>query len=458
MKMKTSICAAVILLAIGCKKENVTQPVSASSSDGQVAQTQTPYEYAPNQVLVKFKGGLSDMQKNSMIATVQGNITKRLLTRTMQRSGDMEGLYVLKVGDDVMDAIEKLKQLENVVYAEPNYFYKHDAVSNDPYFTNGSLWGMYGKTTSPANQYGSGAATAWALGYTGSSSVYVGVIDEGAMYSHQDLTGNIWTNPFDPVDGADNDGNGYIDDTHGWDFFYNDNSTYDGTADDHGTHVSGTIGAKGGNAIGVAGVNWNVTIISAKFLGPAGGYTDDAVEACDYITDLKSRHGLKIVATNNSWGGGGYSQALKDAIDRAGTSDILFVAAAGNYSSNNDVSAYYPSSYTSTNLISVASITSTGSLSYFSNYGATAVDLGAPGSGVISTVPGGASGSYASYDGTSMATPHVTGTAALYASVKTTANAAAIKAAILACATATPTPSLSGKCVTGGRLNIAKLK
>jgi subtilisin family serine protease len=316
---------------------------------------------------------------------------------------------------------------------------------------------MYGDATSPANQYGSQAGEAWAAGNTGNSSVYVGVIDEGVMDAHQDLAGQIWTNPFDPVDGIDNDGNGYKDDLHGWDFDGNNNTTYDGTADDHGTHVAGTIGAKGGNGVGVVGVCWNVKIIVAKFLGRKGGTTANAIKAVDYMTDLKTRHGLNIVATNNSWGGGSFSQGLYDAIARANAAGILFIAAAGNGGSdgvgdNNDATPYYPASYANANIIAVAAITSSGAKSSFSNYGATSVDLGAPGSGIFSTLPGkNNSSTYGSYNGTSMATPHVTGAAALYAASHPGASAADIKSAILSSAVATN--SLSGKCVTGGRLN-----
>ncbi|MBC8155314.1 MAG: S8 family serine peptidase, partial [Bacteroidetes bacterium] len=317
--------------------------------------------------------------------------------------------------------------------------------------------GMYGPATSPANQFGSNAAAAWAAGQTGSATVYVGVIDEGVQVTHPDLSANIWVNPFDPVDGVDNDGNGYRDDRNGWDFAANNNTVYDGgnngRYDDHGTHVAGTIGGKGGNGVGVAGVTWTVKMISTKFLGAQGGTSANAVRAVDYLTDLKLRHGLNIVASNNSWGGGGYSQALFDAINRANNAGILFIAAAGNGGSdgvgdNNDALASYPANYNLPNVISVAAITSAGNKSSFSNFGATTVDIGAPGSGVWSST---AFNTYSSYNGTSMATPHVTGAAALYASVKPGATAAQIKNAILS--SAVPTPSLSGRVVTNGRLD-----
>ncbi len=219
--------------------------------------------------------------------------------------------------------------------------------------------------------------------------------------------------------------------------------------DDHGTHVSGTIGAES-NGTGVVGVNWNVTIISGKFLGRRGGTLANAVKAVDYFTDLKTRHGLNIPATNNSWGGGGFAQSLQDAIERANAANILFVAAAGNDGRNNDATASYPSGYPNANIIAVAAIDKAGLIASFSNYGATKVDIGAPGVGVFSTT---AFNTYSSYSGTSMATPHVTGGAALYAAHHPGSTAATIKTAILS--SAVPTPSLAGKCVTGGRLNVS---
>jgi subtilisin family serine protease len=364
--------------------------------------------------------------------------------------------------------LAKLRANPNVRYAEPDYKVTTDVVPNDMYYQNGTLWGMEGDQSTPASANGSGAAEAWANDQTGTPAgaapVYVGIIDEGIDFNHPDLIGNVWTNPYDtPGDGIDNDGNSYIDDTHGWDFYHNDNTIYDGNGgDQHGTHVTGTIAATGNNGTGVAGVDWNVKYISGKFLGPDGGYISDAIAALDYFTDLKTRHGMNIVAVNNSWGGGGFSQALQDAIVRAAKADILFIAAAGNGGSdnvgdNNDAVPSYPSSFDTTagagydSVIGVAAIASNGTLASFSNYGATSVDLAAPGVGIFSTLPGSA---YGYMSGTSMATPHVTGTVALYAATHPGATASDIRNAILTGAADNPLPSLAGKVATGGRLDV----
>jgi subtilisin family serine protease len=420
-------------------------------------------EHVPDELLVQYRHGASDSDKTAARGRVGAVHVELIVSERWRQDFDFKGdleLVRLPPGIGIAAAVRGLEIDPAIEFAEPNWVYHHTATSNDPYYTNGSMWGMYGDGTSPANQYGSQAGEAWAGGHTGSREVYVGIIDEGVMYTHEDLLANIWTNPFDAVDGKDNDGNGYVDDIHGWDFAGNNNSTYDGAQDDHGTHVAGTIGAVGGNGMGVAGVNWNVTLITAKFLGSRGGTTANAIKAVDYITDLKTRHNLNIVATNNSWGGGGYSSGLYQAIGRANVEDILFVAAAGNGGSdgvgdNIDETPFYPASYDKPNVISVAAITSNGARADFSNYGVTSVDLGAPGVGIWSTLPGKKrnSSAYGSYSGTSMATPHVTGAVALYAASHPLANAEQIKAAILS--STVPTSSLSGKCVTEGRLNVS---
>lgn len=423
-------------------------------------------EFVPGELIVKFRAGASDAARGAALRAANAAVSERILTAAMRSAGDAEGLTVIHTSRAVPDAILALRGNPDVEYAEPNWVYHHEATSNDPYYTDGSLWGMHGDAITPfANPYGSQADEAWAAGHTGSKTVYVGVIDEGIQYNHPDLDGNVWVNPYDPADGVDNDGNGYVDDVRGWDFANNDNTIYDGgtrgSLDKHGTHVSGTIAGRGGNGVGVAGVNWSVTIISGKFLGRNGGTTTNAIKAVDYFTSLKTLHGLNIVATSNSWGGGGFSQALADAINRGGNAGILFIAAAGNggndgVGDNNDVTANYPSNYQCTAngtydcVIAVAAITSTGARSSFSNYGATTVDIGAPGSGIYSSLP---YNGYGSYSGTSMATPHVSGAAALYASTHPGATAAEIRNAILG--SAAPTASLSGRTVTGGRLDIS---
>jgi len=412
--------------------------------------------FVSGEVLVGFKDGVSDAAKAESFNRAGVSFEERIQTRAMRAEG-RQGLHRVFTRRAVADAVRNLAANANVAYAEPNWIYtKHD-VSNDTYANQGSLWGMF-------NNFGANAAAAWSNGFTGSKAVCVGVIDQGIQYTHPDLAANIWTNPNDGGDGLDNDGNGYVDDIHGWDFLHGDNQIFSlNDGDDHGTHVSGTIGAPGNNGIGVAGVNWNVSIISGKFIGSAGGNTADAVKALDYMTGLKLR-GANIVAVNNSWGGGGYSQAMHDAIIRAANQNILFVASAGNNAQNNDIYAVYPANYDSSvgtstqaaagynNVIAVAAIDATGALAGFSDWGASHVHIGAPGVSIASTIP---TDTWASYSGTSMAAPHVTGAAALYASTHPGASGAEIRNAILS--SAAPTSSLAGKTTTGGRLDISAL-
>lgn len=410
-------------------------------------------QHMPSELLVQFYAGFDLNAQTRALARVQGQIAE-VITTSKGRNDNRGDLVRVKlpVGLAIQDALDRLGLETIIEYAEPNWVYQHQATSNDPYVTNGSLWGMTGT-------YGSGASTAWANNKTDCSAVYIGIIDEGYMNTHEDLAANAGTNTSEIANGIDDDGNGLIDDIYGWDFANNDKTTFDGLDDDHGTHVAGTIAGVGANGKGVAGVCWNLKLLSAKFLGKSGGTTANAIKAVDYFTNLKTRtlNPLNIVATNNSWGGGGYSQALKDAIDRAGTASIMFVAAAGNSGTNNDTTASYPSNYASANVIAVAAIDSAGQLANFSQYGATTVHLGAPGVAIVSSVPVRSSKSvvsgYASYSGTSMATPHVTGAVALYKALNPTASLMTVKSAILNATV--PTMALSGKTITGGRLNVS---
>lgn len=305
-------------------------------------------------------------------------------------------------------AIARLKEEHGVQIAEPNLIYRTSAVPNDPDYA--ALWGLKNKgDTDTAGQQGLsgvdvGAERAWDLS-TGSRSVLVAVIDTGVDFSHPDLAPQAWTNDKElhGKPGVDDDGNGLFDDINGYNFA---NSKGDSTDDNgHGSHCAGTIGAKGNDGKGLVGVNWDVRIMAVKFLDKSGsGTLANAVKSIDYARTM----GANIMS--NSWGGGSYSAVLENAIKEASKAGILFTAAAGNDANDNDVRASYPASYNVDNIISVAAIDNRGQLANFSNYGAKTVHVAAPGVNIVSTVPG---GGYASYSGTSMATPHVTGIAAL---------------------------------------------
>ena len=354
-------------------------------------------------------------------------------------------------GADFATVFDWLAADADVAYYEPDAVLGLQVIPDDTSFT--TLWGLNNTGQSGGTvDVDIDAPEAWDV-TTGSSDVVIAVIDTGVDYEHPDLVANMWTNPGEtPDDGIDNDGNGLIDDVYGWDWAYGDNDPMDGAG--HGTHVSGTIGAVGDNATGVVGVNWTVQIMALKFLDNSGyGDTSDAISAVNYATMMKRDYGVNIVATNNSWGGGGSSSAMSAAIEAAGAEDILFIAAAGNggadeIGDDNDVTPYYPATYDLDCVISVASITRTNARSIFSNYGATTVDLAAPGSSIYSTLP---NKKYGTYSGTSMATPHVSGVVALLAAYDPTASAEAIKWAILD--GVDPIAAMDGITVTGGRLN-----
>ena len=459
-KSKLSIAcgfiAASVLVFASCSKEKIavnTVNDSANSNLTEVAVASS--NMVANQALVKFRKGTPTTAKNDAFARISAKTEEFIFTKTMETAGETEGLYLISFPAAVPQALLALQSMPFIEYAEPNYIYQHAATSSDPYFTNGSLWGMTN------TGFGCGAQTAWTNNHTGSSNVVVAVIDEGIDNQHQDLSSNCWINPNETAnDGVDNDANGYIDDVYGWDFDGNNNTTFDGAGDDHATHVAGTIGGLS-NTVGVVGVNWNVKMVSCKFLGSTGGTTANAVKAVDYVTALKNK-GINIVASNNSWGGGGFSASLYDAINRANTAGVLFIAAAGNSGTNNDNTASFPGNYSISNkvggktyaalanMIVVAAIASNGTLASFSQYGAKSVHLGAPGVNIFSSLP---YDTYGSYNGTSMATPHVTGAAALYKANNSGATAANIKAAILN--SVTKISSLTGKCTTGGRLNVS---
>jgi subtilisin family serine protease len=464
----------------------------------------------PTELLVQFRLGIAADSQSGALAAAGGGQSRLLRS---DENGDLLVVSLSANGLSLSAVMTALNNNPNVEFAEPNFLVSVQG-SNDPRYTGGNLWGMYGDQTSPINAFGSQAGEAWVAGQTGSMKTVIGVIDTGIDYRHPDLYLNIWLNPGevptnltlvdvdqdglitfrdlnqsvnahavsdlngngyidagdllrDPrwANGVDNDRNGRIDDLIGWDFVNNDNDPMDGNG--HGTHVAGTIGAIGNNGVGVAGVNWNVQLMALKFLPDSGsGTLSAAISAIDYYTAAAAKYDNgpgNYVATNNSWGGGGYSKSLLDTIVRGANQDVLFVAAAGNGGSdgkgdNNDSFANYPSNYSTLPIVgweavvAVASITSGGALSTFSNYGINTVDLGAPGQSVISTTP---NAGYSTYSGTSMATPHVTGALGLLAAANEALFGAELRDFLLS--TTTATNSLTNRTLTGGRLNISDM-
>ncbi|HEU4930159.1 MAG TPA: choice-of-anchor D domain-containing protein, partial [Candidatus Krumholzibacteria bacterium] len=394
---------------------------------------QQPQTYVPNEVIIK-------LDPNVPAADVSAVRTS--LNAVVKRSFESIGAELWRInGVSVMDAIARFKDDPRVLYIEPNFVVRAiDLFPNDPRFNE--LWGMHNTgQTGGTPDADIDAPEAWSLGTGG--DVIVGVIDTGVDYNHVDLAANIFVNAGEIAgNNIDDDGNGFVDDVRGWDFINNDNNPMDDNG--HGTHVSGTIGGVGNNGVGVVGVSWSARIMPLKFLDAGGfGNTGDAIEAVEYGTMM----GVKL--TSNSWGGGGFSQGLKDAIDAAGAAGILFVAAAGNASSNNDNFPFFPASYESENIIAVASTDHNDNLSGFSNFGLVSVDLGAPGSNILSTFPG---NTYGTISGTSMATPHVSGAVCLLWAAAPEFTHMEVKQTIME--SVDVIPALQGRTVTGGRLNV----
>ena len=399
-------------------------PFSASSFAAELSPSTSPS--VAGEVLVRFREGVDDYIKALSHFGIGTTVIKHFYEI-------VEGLELVKLPPfiSVDEALTLYRQLPYVLYAEPNYIVNAYVAPNDPRF--GELWGLHN-----VGQGGGAvdadidAPRAWDI-TTGNSDVVVAVIDTGVDYNHQDLSANMFRNASDcNNNGVDEDGNGFVDDCYGIDTASNDSNPMDDN--DHGTHVAGTIGAVGNNSISVVGVNWDVSIMACKFLDANGsGSTADAIDCLNYVGMMKDR-GKNIIATNNSWGGGGFSQALRDAIEAHRQRGILFIAAAGNGGSdgigdNNDQTPAYPCNYYLPNVICVAATTRTDARSSFSNFGRRTVHLGAPGSEILSTTRG---NTYKTFNGTSMATPHVTGVAALLQAQDPGRDWRAIKNLILA--------------------------
>jgi len=441
----------IILLVVGGHPGNNQVETSAQA------------EFVPNEVLVKFKKDVGRVLIQQGIDLVHGRIITYLgreispwewdaWTPALNSFlGDPDLFHVIVpdfIGTE--QAIYLFSLNPNVEYAEKNAIRYPTAVyPNDPRFDK--LWGLFNRgQTGGTIGADINAPSAWNV-FKGSSSIVVAIIDSGVDYNHTDLAPNIWNNTDEIAgNGIDDDSNGYIDDVRGWDFYSNDNNPMD--CMEHGTHVAGIIGAKGGNGAGVAGVNWNVKIMPLKVGGCSGSLSDSAIiNAITYST----ANGANL--SNNSYGGAPYSQSLYNAILSAKNGGKLFVAAAGNGSPrDNDANPFYPASYTLDNIIAVLSTDHNDGLPDYSHYGATSVDLGAPGGSgtpfdqndIYSCKP---NQSYQYMAGTSMAAPHVAGVAALVWGCRPDLSWSQVKNAIMS--STDYKSSLSGKCVTQGRLN-----
>ena len=413
------------------------QPSGASAEK----QKESARRFKEGELLVKFRPSVGE-SRIEQIRNVRG-------LRTLKHFREL-GVYHMRIttrGLSVEEAAKLLSNLPEVAIAEPNYEVSIDAIPNDPLF--GSLWGLHNTgQTGGTPDADIDAPEAWDFAI-GDPNMVVAVIDTGVDYNHPDLAGNMWTNPGEiPGNGEDDDSNGYVDDVYGIDAINNDSDPFDDNG--HGTHTSGTIGAIGNNGIGVAGVNWNIRIMALKFLGAGGsGSTSDAIECLNYAVMMKTTYGVDLKATNNSWGGGGYSQTLRDAIEASGNADMLFIASAGNLARNNDLIPYYPASYDLANIMAVAATDHNDALASFSSYGATSVDLAAPGVSILSTTPG---TTYSSYSGTSMAAPHVAGASALVWADNPALGHLDVKEILMN--NVDPVPALAGRMQTGGRLNV----
>lgn len=398
-------------------------------------------ESIPGEYIVKLKESVSAKSSVSVLSQQLGSYIKASIPG--------QNIVVIKrpVFETQSNVIKSLSENPAVDIVEPNYIYTINRAPNDPKY--GQLWGLknIGQLDSErkAGVAGTdiGAEEAWDI-TTGSKDVIVAVIDTGVDYNHPDLKDNMWTNDaeLNGKPGVDDDGNGIVDDIYGANF---ESSNPTGSPMDdhgHGSHCSGTIGATGNDGKGIVGVAWNVRIMGIKFLSASGsGSLEGALKGIDYATKM----GARILS--NSWGGGGYSETLKQAIERSNAAGALFVAAAGNESNNNDANPTYPATYDVPNVLSVAAVDNRGQIASFSNYGKNKVHVGAPGVNVYSSI---INGGYDSWSGTSMATPHVSGVAVLLASNEPGLTNIEMKQRIIA--TSKPVPGLRGKS-RGGMVN-----
>ncbi len=399
-----------------------------------------PSRYVPGEVLLRFHDAAKSADRERILAELGA------VPGEKSGPGPVRRYRLQKL--TVAEAVARFAHDPGLAYLEPNFLLSIAAVPDDPRF--GDLWGLRNQGLNGGTAGADiGATEAWDV-TTEAHEILVGVVDTGVDYLHEDLRANIWVNPGEIAgNGIDDDGNGFIDDVHGYDFQEGDGDPYDENG--HGTHVSGTIGAVGSNGIGVTGVCWRTNIVALRTLGSRGeGTTEDAIRAIEYAIDM----GVDIL--NNSYGGSQYSTAMSEAISAAQEAGILFVAAAGNAGLSNEVVPFYPASYPQENIVSVGASDRNDQLVrttlWGSNYGEISVDLLAPGADILSCQPGNL---YGSLSGTSMATPHVTGALALLLAHDSQLSATEAKRILLEGVAVLP--ELQSTCVTSGRLSLPSI-
>ena len=419
------------------------------------ARGQVNARYVDNQILIKFK---PEVEATLDSPEMSDFIGRRHGTRSQSLREPRRGAQYLIELDGSLSVEEAVAQAASdprVEYAEPNYLLYPARTPDDALFSQ--QWALYNTGISGQGTPGSdiGATRAWDY-TTGSDDMVIAMVDTGVDLSHPDLAPNAWVNRGERAgNGIDDDNNGYVDDVNGWNFIRSRPTTYEGPDEDwHGTHVSGILGAAGNNGIGVSGVAWQVKIMSLKFIGAKTGNTADAVKAINYVIDQK-RRGVNVRVINASWGGAAESASLKSAIVAAGNAGIVFVCAAGNGGPDErgddlDATPAFPAAWSKdvSSIIAVAAIDSADKLADFSNYGRTTVQVAAPGYLVLSTKPGGL---YGLGNGTSMATPHVSGIAALVLSRQPSLSPADVRQRIIK--TAEPVVSLVSMVTGSGRAN-----
>jgi len=398
------------------------------------------------EVMVKFKPGVSEEAID--------RITQGLHDQVEDEIEAVPGLDAIDDLDnaDAETVANEYRKLPEVEYAEAVFEIEADdfapspVTPSDPHFS--AQWALFNDGSRGGTKGADISATyAWTV-TTGSDKVVVAVLDSGVDYTHTDLASNIWIRP-NSIPAYEDRELGTIQDYHGFNAV--DDSADPMDDNGHGTHCAGIIGAEGGNDIGIAGVNWKVQIMPLKFMNKSGyGTTKAAIEAINYVIDRK-KAGVNVRVISASWGSTQKSRALEDVIRKAGEAGILFVAASGNASTNNDRSPHFPSSYNLPNVISVAALDRNDQLATFSNYGVKSVAIAAPGVDILSTWLG---DEYEEKSGTSMATPVISGVAALIVAHNPNISVDQLREKILA--SVDPLDSLKGKVATGGRINAAK--